>query len=168
MSEEVSKEEIKVGYKEINPLNQEEAIGGDKKLFSEIQKETVSIKIPEKLKKYLLNTVYLLITTTMITGGVWGVIKAGEEGQLPKIGNWDTQKTYEQHAEGFRILFGFEEIQKDVNNKLTKLLDLNVSKKMNFGSGKSGGGGASGSFEKEGNVNFDGGVSGGGGASGKF
>jgi len=95
----------------------------NQRIVEEIQKEALPIKIPEKVKKYIINSVVSAVSLLTVGVGVWQYIQAGEEGRLPKISNLDLQKGYEQIAPGVRILFGLEEIQEETEKALSKIVE---------------------------------------------
>jgi len=95
----------------------------NQKILEEIEKEALPVAIPEKVKKYIKRTVAGGLSALAVGVGVWQYIKAGEEGRLPRVGNWDLQKGYEQIAPGVRVLFGLEEIQKETEETLNKLIE---------------------------------------------
>jgi len=100
----------------------------------EIEKEALPVKLPEKTIKYIKQSVAGFLTIASLGMGVWQYIEAGEEGRLPKIGNLDLQKGYEEIAPGVRILFGLEEIQEETEEAINKLIKETISSKAVFAS----------------------------------
>lgn len=96
----------------------------DQTIVEEVKKEAVE-KVPKKVEKKIIKTiVWCLTPPIVVSGGVAGIIVAGESGNLPKdLRGWDVQKSYDEMAEGFRTFFGVEEEKKEINQQLTKIVN---------------------------------------------
>jgi len=103
-------------------------------VLDEVEKETLTVKLPEKTIQYIKRSIAGFLTLSTLSMGVWQYIKAGEEGRLPKIGNLDLQKGYEEIAPGVRILFGLEEIQEETEETINNLIKATVSSRAVFAS----------------------------------
>lgn len=107
---------------------------GTRLIIEEIEKEALLVKLPEKTIQYLKKSIASFLAVASFSVGVWQYIEAGEEGRLPKIGNLDLQKDYEEIAPGVRILFGLEEIQEETEETINKLIKETTSSKAVFAS----------------------------------
>jgi len=103
-------------------------------VLDEVEKETLTVKLPEKTIQYIKRSIAAFLSLTSLSMGVWQYVKVGEEGRLPKIGNLDLQKGYEEIAPGVRILFGLEEIQEETEETINNLIKATVSSRAVFAS----------------------------------